>query len=188
MPRKLKHAPVQSVVQRRGDEPLPKPDIVLLRPGADRIPRDSELGATANSNKLRDRDAGEDLLKGLLIDVLGEDLFLVAVRSGPLRLVQRGPDLARTPDDPDAAEVDVAGGAEVGEPEGAEGREGVVVRVVVVPGEARRVHEEHGLGQAVVPVDQVRQVHHGLAALVHRHRQRRLAVVRHVDVGVQLGE
>lgn len=184
MPRKLKHASVQRVVQRRGDQPLPEPHVVLPRPGADRVPRDGELRAAADGDELGDRGRGEELLEGVLVDVLGEDLL----RGVLLRLVLRGSDLARTPDYPDAAQVDVADSAEVGEAEVPEGREGVVVRVVVVPGEPRRVHEEHVLRQAVVAIDHVRQVHHRLAALVHGHRQRRARVVGYVDVRVPVGE
>jgi hypothetical protein len=51
------------------------------------------------------------------------------------------PYLDGTAQHPDTAEVDVARGLDVAQVEVAEGGEGVVVRVVVVPGEAGGVYE-----------------------------------------------
>lgn len=182
VPRELEDPPAKRVVERRREQPVPEADVVLDGPALDRLARDGELRAAADGDDVGDGGRPRhQLAPRLLVDALGGGRAVVRVV-----LVLDGSDLRRAPDDPDAAEVDVAGLAQVRQAEVAQRRQGVVVRVVVVPREPRRVDEHQVRGQLLVRVDDVRQVHHGLAALVRRHRQRSAGVVHHVPVRAPL--
>lgn len=122
----------------------------------------------------------QQLLEGVLVDLLGRGRPSSVQYLGRRRIHHRM-DLGRAADDPDAPEVHIAHLPQVGELEVPQRGEAIVVGVVVVPREARCVEEDEVVRQVVVVVDNVRQVHHGLAALVLGHRQRRLGVIDDVD-------
>ena len=190
MPGELHNPPAQVVRQWRLQKPVPEADVVLAGAPADRVPRHGELGAAAHGDDVGHRRAREELLERALVDGLGGRLLLGLLPSSPVEGgvprcffgVQVRVDLVRTPDDPDAAQVDVPGPPDVVQAQPPQRRHGVVVRVVVVPGEARRVEEDHGVREGVVTIDNVRQVRHGFAALILGHRQGRLGVVDVDDV------
>lgn len=180
MPCELENSPAQSILERGIEQPLQEVHVVLPRTPVYRLLGDGELRTAAHGDHFGDRVAGQELFEGLLVDLLrrrhthGRQLLR-------RRRVLHRPDFGRAANDPNAPKVHVAHLAQVGELEVLEGGEAVIVRVVVVPGEAQRVEEDEVVRQVVVVVDNVRQVHHGLAALVLGHRQRRLGVIDDVD-------
>lgn len=112
-------------------------------------------------------------------------MFLV---SRPFIFVLERPDLGRTSDDPHAAEIDVTGLAHIWKSEITQCRDNVVVRVVVMPLEARCVDKDGGIGKSVVIVDYVGEIHHCFASLIFRYGKEGQGIVDDVDFGVPLRE
>lgn len=120
----------------------------------DSLARDGELGAAGDGDDFGDGQLGEDLLEGGFEDVFQRyctRLWKVLRIFG----VEEGPDFGGTAENPDAAEVDVAGGLDVGGLQVSEGDERVVVGVVVVPSKALGMDEDGGRGEGVVAVDEM---------------------------------
>lgn len=152
MPRIFQHPTAQVILQPRIHQPLPIPHIIPLRPRPDRLPAGGKLRAARHADLLGDGQAREQLLEGGLVDVLCVD-GLGGARGR--RLVGHGVDLGGAAEDPGAAQVHIAGLLETVEAEAREQREGVVVRVVVVPLETFGVVKDDVAGEGVVAVDDV---------------------------------
>lgn len=175
----FEHPPAQVICKRRVYNPLSVANVVLLGPATNGIPGHGKLGTTAHTDLLGNLHLRQQFLEGPLVDLLRGERPLRLLALG--QLVAPRPDLDGASEDQHAAEVRVAGGLDVVGVEALQGRDGVVVRVVVVPLEAPSVHEDGGVGEVVVGVNYVRQVHHGLVALVHLDRERAGGVVDVVD-------
>lgn len=153
MPGILKHSSRKTVVQLRVEQPLTQADVVLARSAVDGFPGDSELGAAGDGDNFGDGDPGQDLLEGGFEDVLEGESGVGKVQVCGIFGILDGAHFGGTAEDPGAAEVDVAGGLDVGGLKMPEGNKGVIVWVVVVPGEALGVDKDGGRGEGAVAVD-----------------------------------
>ncbi len=160
MPSIFKHTAADGILHLGRQQPLAEADVVVAGPRAHRLARDAKLGAAGHAHLGGQRDAGEEVGKGLGVDVLGVG-DAVGVGRG-LGVGERA-DLDGAAEDPGAAQIDVPLLLEVGDAEALEQLQGVVVGVVVVPLEALGVVEEDVGGEGVVAIDDVPGRGQGLA-------------------------
>ncbi|KAG5291499.1 hypothetical protein I7I48_03324 [Histoplasma ohiense] len=180
MPRILEDAPAQLVRQRGAEEPAA--EMLVLRPRAlvHLSGGDGELSAAGHADLSGHGGAREQGLEAGLEGSAGVHVRTVDVGEGA--------DLDGAAKQPDAAEVEVALLGQEGQPEVPEEGDVVIERVVVVPLVALGVDEDDVGGEAVVVVDDVGQVDHGLPALVARHGQGGIGVVDHVYLPPPVGQ
>lgn len=174
LPRVLHQSTRRLVVQAGRQQPVAVADVVGARALADSLAGHGELGATRLRDGVRDRNVGAVQLAKEFGGQGGFLGFVFEVVPPPGSVDVQPVRAARVEV---ASSVEVALANDVGAAEELEGLGSVDVEEdVVVPSHLVRVEEEHDVRQRVVMVDDVRQIDHGLVALVGRQTARGVVV------------
>ena len=116
----------------------------------DRLTRHGELRAAAHANSIRHLEARQQLAECLPVHLFRRrhwDLGTLGIKMGS--------DLRWAAKDQDAAQIHVTRGLDVVQLQVAQSRKCVVVRVVIMPGEAGGMSKDCDVGECIISINDV---------------------------------